>query len=132
MPSSSLEETIMARRHNAAGDSKLGCILWLLILFAFAMVTWKAVPVKVHSSELLDYMTEQAQYASRASGEQLKLRILKRAEELNLPLEAKNLKVDRGEKRVRMVCHYTVPLEFPGYTYYWEFKHEVDRPVFII
>ncbi len=122
----------MTRQPRRKGDTKLGCILWLLLLLAFAMITWKAVPVKVHSAELYDYMTEQAQFAYRASAAQLKQRILERADELGLPLEAKNLEVKKSKRRVRIVCHYTVPLEFPGYTYYWKFELEVDRPVFIV
>jgi len=96
------------------------------------MIIWKAVPIKVNSAELYDYMTEQAQFAYRASAAQLKQRILERADQLDLPLKAKNLEVTKTNRRVRIVCHYTVPIEFPGYTYYWKFEHEVDRPVFIV
>ena len=34
--------------------------------------------------------------------------------------------------RIKIEANYVIPLEFPGYTYSWEFKHFVDRPVFII
>jgi len=30
-----------------------------------------------------------------------------------------------------MSAQFTVPLEFPGYTYEWEFDLQVDRPIFI-
>ena len=30
-----------------------------------------------------------------------------------------------------MKAVFTVPLEFPGYTYEWDFDLEVERPIFI-
>jgi len=32
---------------------------------------------------------------------------------------------------VRMRAQFTVPLEFPGYTYNWEFDLQVDRGIYI-
>ena len=26
---------------------------------------------------------------------------------------------------------YTVPLEFPGYTYYWDFEHDIEEQLYI-
>ena len=37
----------------------------------------------------------------------------------------------RNGDRLRMRATYTVPLEFPGYTYHWNFDHQVDVPIFI-
>ena len=122
----------MHRRLAQRGQGKLGCALWLLVLAVFLLICWKALPVKIHSAQLHDYMEEQAQFAGRSSAQEIRKRILKRAEELELPLTAKNLKVERESGRVRMECTYTVPLEFPFYTYNWVFAHKVDRPVFIV
>jgi hypothetical protein len=40
--------------------------------------------------------------------------------------------VRKSPKHVRITCEYTIPLEFPGYTYHWHFEHIIDRQIFII
>jgi hypothetical protein len=123
----------MARRTAERGDSKLGCIVWLALLAIAVLISWKMIPVKVNSAELADYMVEVAQFQSaRKPPEELKAMILARASELNIPLDKQNVTVVRTGDRIRMSVEYTVPVDFPGYTYNWHFRHELDRPIFIV
>ncbi len=122
----------MPRKYSRFGEGKLGCIIWLLALVAVVGIATKLIPIKIRSAELYDFMEEQAMFAGRRSPEQLKQAILGRAEELDLPLTKKNIEIRRTGGRIRMRAFYTVPVEFPGYTYYWEFEHIIDRPVFIV
>jgi hypothetical protein len=122
----------MSRLHPRQGQGKLGCVLWLLLLLAFVMVCYKVIPVKIRSAELYDFMEEQAMFAGRTKVEELKKRILDRARDLDLPLDKKGLTVERRGGRVRMKAIYTVPIEFPGYTYNWKFEQVLDRPVFVV
>jgi len=121
-----------ARRRGERGEGKIGCIFWTAALIVGIVVAWVAVPVKVKTAELHDFMIDQATDAGRTrSGEAIKKRVLARAKELDLPVTSKNLTVNRSEARVRMDADYTVTLEFPfGITYDWRFQHEVDRPIF--
>ena len=122
----------MDRLHFRHGQGKLGCILWLLVLLAVVGVTAKLIPIKIRSAELYDFMEEQALFAGRTKPEEIKKRILRRAQELDLPLTKKNLSVERRAGRVRMRATYTVPVELPGYTFEWDFEHILDRPVFVV
>lgn len=122
----------MSRFHPRRGEGKIGCILWSALLIAFVGVCWKVVPVKIRSAELYDFMEEQAMFAGTSKPDAIKKRIVGRAEELELPVTKKSIVVQRRGGRVRMKCTYTVPIEFPGYTYYWNFEHVVDRPVFVV
>jgi hypothetical protein len=119
-------------RHHERGEGKIGCILWTLVLVVAGLIAWEAIPVKIASSELYDFMVEQAKWAGHTSPDTLKRHILERAQELDVPLDPKNLSVQRVRDRIRMRAYYMVPLEFPGYVYEWEFDLEVDRPVFVI
>jgi len=105
-------------------------VLWLAVLATFLFICWKAIPVKLSSAELYDFMEDQAGVSSRTPEETIHKRLLKRGRELNLPLTKNGVKVERSRGRIRMQCTYTVPLEFPGYTYHWDFDQVVDRPVF--
>jgi hypothetical protein len=121
----------MRKWRGQAGDSKIGCILWLLLLGSGALVAWKAIPVKIQTSELYDYMVEQAKWAANAPPEAIQRRILNKAVELGLPVEAKQVTVDKPGDKVRMRANFVVPLEFPGYTYDWKFDLQVERSIYI-
>jgi hypothetical protein len=123
----------MPRRRSERGEGNIGCILWLLLLGVAILIAWKAVPVKMQSEELYDYMDELAKFgAAHTTTEDLEKQILNRARELHIPLDKKNVKVERNGDRVYMEVEYTIPVELPGYTYQWHFRQTLDRPIFII
>lgn len=123
----------MVRRSAERGESNLGCIVWLLVLGLAVLISWKMIPVKVSSAEMADYMVEVAQFqAANRTPEEIEKLLLNRAAELGIPLVKENVTVLRVGDRVQMMVEYTVPVDFPGYTYNWHFRHEVDRPIFIV
>ena len=121
----------MVRRIAEAGDSKIGCILWLLLLAVVVMVCWKAIPVKIATSQLYDFMVEQAKWAASRKPEALQKSIYDEARRLDLPVEPRDIQVSTGGGRVKMTARFMVPLEFPGYTYEWNFNLEVDRAIYL-
>ena len=124
----------MPRRRTAqSGEGNLGCIIWALVLGLAILISWKMIPVKVSSAEMADYMVEVAQFqAAQKTPEEIRKIILLRASELNIPLAKENVTVVRAGDRIRMTVEYTIPVDFPGYTYNWHFRHELDRPIFIV
>lgn len=123
----------MRKRIAERGEGNLGCILWLLVLGLAVMISMKAIPVKIASAELYDYMDEMARSAGvNTTADSVKKAILQRAADLKLPLDKDMVTVTRQGDRLRMRAEYTVPVEFPGYTYNWHFVHELDRPIFIV
>lgn len=123
----------MPRRTAERGEGNLGCIVWLLVLAVAVMISWKMIPVKVNNAELVDFMTEVAQFQSaQKTPEEISKIIIARAGELGIPLTKENITVTKTRDRVRMTVDYTQPVQFPGYTYNWHFRHELDRPIFIV
>jgi len=121
----------MTRHRSSAGQGKLGCILWSALVLVGAMIAWKMIPVKIAAAELQDFMVEQAKFGAGSTAEVIKSRILNKARQVDLPLDKKDVVVTKGGGRIRMSAAFTVPVEFPGYVYYWDFDLEVDRPIFI-
>ncbi len=121
----------MLRRLRARGEGKVGCILWLVVFLVAALIAWKMIPVKIASSQLYDYMEDEAKFAAGNTPETLKKRIHQKARELNLPVKEEAISVEKPGDNVRMRCTYDVPIEFPGYTYVWHFDHQVYRPIYI-
>jgi hypothetical protein len=115
----------------ASGEGKLGCVLWLLLLAALAFAAAKIGPVYVRSSQLKDYMGEQAKFAQQLTPDNMKLRVLTRAKELRLPLDPRRVEVLRTEGRIRITADYTVPVDLYVYQRDWDFHLEVDEPIFV-
>jgi len=120
-------------RHRVAerGEGNLGCILWLAVLALAILIGVKMVPVKIASSTLYDFMEEQAKFAATAAPDALARSIVNKAKELELPVSKDDVHVERVGDNIRMRAVFTVPVEFPGYTYLWHFDHQVNRPIFI-
>ena len=121
----------MRRRLRARGEGKIGCILWALVFAVVGLVAWKMIPVKIASSQLYDYMEDEAKFAAGNTIETMKKRIVEKAHELDLPLKEENVTVEKPGDNIRMRAVFEVPVEFPGYTYVWKFDHQVNRPIYI-
>jgi hypothetical protein len=122
----------MVRRALERGDTKIGCVLWLAVVALFSYVAYQAIPIKVKSAELEDYMIRQAESAANTTIPQLEKRFLRRAKELELPVDKKKLKVVKRAGRVIATYKFTAPISMFVYTYDWEFEIKVNRPFFDI
>jgi hypothetical protein len=123
----------MPRRRSERGEGNLGCILWVAALAIVTLIAWKAIPVKIQSTEFYDYMDELAKFsAANTPPDQIAKMLMDRAHQLGIPLEKKDVRVERNGDRIFMELDYFVPLEFPGYTYQWHFHQKLDRPIFIV
>lgn len=119
------------RTARGAGEGNLGCIVWVLIAGIIGLVLFKFVPVKIHTAQLKDYVSEQAQFVSRKdTSESIKKRILRKADELALDIEPSAVKVVKGREAVRVDLKFTIPLEFPGYTYDYVVDETIERKIF--
>jgi len=122
----------MRRIEGQRGEGNLGCILWALVVIVVAHVAWMMVPVKIASAQLGDFMEDQARFAERRSPEVIKKGILHKARELEIPLDAKQLSVQRRGDHLYMKAEWVQPVRFfGGYTYEWHFLLDIDRPIFI-
>jgi hypothetical protein len=121
------------RLRRQAGEGIVGCVVWLVILGIVGLILIKMLPVKIASSELLDFMNEQAKFAGRRTTKAgVEKAILAKALELGLPVTKKDIQVQLSSGRIVMRCTYSVPVDLIFHTYVWEFDHQVNKPVFIV
>ena len=119
------------RRTAGLGEGKLGCFIWLAVLLLAGLIAYKALPVKLASTQLYDYMDDQARFGARVPAATLKGRVLNRAKQLHLPVTTKDLTVSKRGGIIHMECKFTAPVDVLGFTYNWDFDLEVDRQIFI-
>ena len=120
----------MRRFRNQRGEGQLGCVIGLLLLLAAIFVAYKMVPVKVRAAALRGDIVDEAKSAGVRSDEQIIRNILRTAEQNDLPVGRENIEINRSANTIRVVVSYTVPIEFPGYTYDWDFEHTAENPIF--
>ena len=114
------------------GEGKVSFIFWMLILLFGSLAAWRFIPAKIADMQLKDEMDEMAKLYPRKDGRFFRDEIYKRADELQIPLEKKDIEVSKTQRRVRMQVKYTVEMDFIVYTYKWNVKHDIERDIFIM
>ena len=120
----------MVRSRRERGEGQFGCLVGLVVLLIAGLIAYRLIPVKVRAAELRDTVVDESKSAGQHSDKQIKQAILHKAKQLELPVDEKDVKVNRSANYIRVNVSYTVPVEFPGYTYNWKFEHKYENPVF--
>lgn len=120
----------MRRYRYQRGEGQGGCVFGLILLLIGIFIAFKLIPVKVKAAELRQTVVDEAKMAGTRGDNQILTRILRKAEELRLPVTEDNVKINRGNNQIRVDVTYVVPIEFPGYVFKWNFHHSADNPIF--
>lgn len=123
------QRSTSTRSGSQQGDGKLGCIFWLALLALFGYFAFQMMPVKTDAMDLENFIERRAELlgVSSANPERLRREILRRAEELEIPLDPDNLTVTKTATRVRVECDYTVPIDLLVKKWDWEIEIVVER-----
>ncbi|HKR66110.1 MAG TPA: hypothetical protein VJZ00_20430 [Thermoanaerobaculia bacterium] len=120
----------MKRNRRERGEGQFGCLVGLVILLIAGLVAYKMIPVKVKAADLRETIVDESKSAGQHKDPQIRRQILAKAEQLELPLTDKDIEINRTSSNIRVHVQYTVPVDFPGFTYQWHFKVDTDNPVF--
>ncbi|HET6980191.1 MAG TPA: hypothetical protein VFI24_27910 [Pyrinomonadaceae bacterium] len=120
------------QRSGERGSASLKFLIVMAILGACAYAGYLYVPVAYHANVYKDLMQHYCDVAGTQGykpswvAEQL----LKNGPEYNVPANASITPVQR-DNRIEVRVYYVVPIEFPGYTYNYEFDHTVKSTAFL-
>ena len=120
------------RRSSERGSSRLQFLIVMTILVIGAYAGYLYIPVAYRAHTYKDLMQHYADvavaqgYAPAWAGEQL----LKSAPEYEVPKNAIITPTQR-DNRVEVRVQYVRPIEFPGYTYNYEFDYTVKSTAFL-
>jgi hypothetical protein len=118
----------MSRRER--GEGQFGCLVGLILLALAIFVAWKMIPIKVKAAEVRAAMVDEAKSAGTHNDDRIRAGILAKAREDSLPLTEKDIVIVRANGEITVTVTYTVPIEFPGYTYNWHIEHSATNPIF--
>jgi hypothetical protein len=118
-------------RDNERGEGRGGTLIGLAVVAIAVYLGFKFIPVMVNAYAFRDYVEQEARFAAlRNKDEELKKLVLRKAQELDLPVAPDNIKVHRSTTHFDINITYTVPIKTPVYTYNWNFEEESRAPLF--
>ncbi|MBD3851517.1 MAG: hypothetical protein IFK93_09480 [Acidobacteria bacterium] len=114
------------------GDVPVGCLVGGAVALIVILIAIKVAPIMIHVGELDKQIGVYADRANRReyNDKRIERAILTKAEQLDLPVTKKDIKIKRTSNRIKITVVYEVPIEFPGYTYVWHKEHFHERPLF--
>jgi hypothetical protein len=120
----------MSRNRRERGEGQVGCLVGLVLLLIAGLIAYRLIPVKVRAAELRDTVIDESKSAGQHNDKQIKDSILFKAKQLELPVNEQDVIVKRSQSYIKVEVKYTVPVQFPGYVYNWNFEHKYENPVF--
>jgi len=118
-------------RRGERGEGRLGTLIGLTVLALTIYLAYKVIPVMVNAYAFRDYIEQETRFAAlRNRDEEVIKRVLRKAQELELPVNNKSIKVNRTQSRFDIAVKYTIPIETPVYVYNWMFDERFSAPLF--
>ena len=120
------------RKSSERGSGRVQFLIVMTVIVATAYAGYLYVPVSFRAHAYKDLMQHYADVAATQgyqpswAGEQL----LKSSVEYDVPPNAIITPLRRDD-RVEVRVQYVKPIEFPGYTYNYEFDHTVKSAAFL-
>lgn len=123
---------MVTTRSNERGGARLKFILVMAVICAVAYAAYLYLPVAYDAYVLKDLMQHKVDvaatqgYPAKWVDDQLK----KSAEEYGIPPDAE-ITASPLDQRIQVHVQFTRPIEFPGYTYQYEFDHTARSTEFL-
>jgi hypothetical protein len=101
------------QRRSERGEGKLKAIVVTAILLLGVIAGVKVIPPYVAEYQLNDKIQEIARFGivEHSTEDQLKDKVMKTIEDLEIPATKENIKVTAGTQRVTISVDYTVPVD---------------------
>lgn len=119
-------------RPTERGSARLKFIVVISVIAFVAYLGYLYVPVAYHSYVFKDLMQHNVDLASAMGHDPawVKNQLTKSAPEYDIPPDLIILP-ERKDNRMVVTVQFTKPIEFPGYTYNYNFDHTVKSTEFL-
>ncbi|HEU4934515.1 MAG TPA: hypothetical protein VFT48_20690 [Pyrinomonadaceae bacterium] len=120
------------QRSGERGSASLKFVIVMAIMGGCAYAGYLYIPVAYHATVYKDLMQHYVDVASTQGYQPswVAEQLMKNAPEYDIPEGATYTPVLR-DSRIEMRVQYVRPIEFPGYTYNYEFDHTVKSTAFL-
>ena len=119
-------------RTNERGSARLKFILVMAIIGIVGYIGYMFLPIAYQAYLFKDLMQHDVDVASSQGypASWVKDQLVKSAPEFGVPADAV-INPQQRDNRIEVNVQYVIPIEFPGYTYQYNFDHTVKSTAFL-
>ena len=123
---------MQVQRSGERGSASLKFVIVMAILGGVAYAGYLYVPAAYHANVFKDLMQHYVDVAATQGYKPawVQEQLMKNAPDYSIPENALYTPTQR-DNRVEIRVQYVEPIEFPGYTYNYEFDHTVKSTAFL-
>lgn len=119
------------RDRRERGDGRIGFMISLALLGGGIFAAVKIIPVRVNAYEFRDFIQEECRFAAtRNKDAEIYKRIVDKAKELRLPVDKKNIHLERTTHEMIISAKYEQTVDLKVTKYVFKFNHEERAPLF--
>jgi uncharacterized membrane protein YqiK len=120
----------MFKKHfSARGEGRVGMVISLFIAVVILYIAFKVVPVLVKTydfAEQVETLSRRGGSLGRTTEGDIRKRILKEADRLELPVRDEDIRIRMTDKRLKVEVKYVVPIDLAGYIYNLQREHKFE------
>jgi hypothetical protein len=121
----------MRNGSNQRGEGRIGLLIAIIVIGVAVFVGAKVIPVRIKAYEFKDHIRQEARHAAiHKDNNKMVKRIMDKALDLELPINAKDLKVKRTNSEVIVKASFEQPIDLKFYTYVYKFNTTERAPLF--
>jgi hypothetical protein len=118
-------------RNGERGEGRMGLIVALAIVGVGAFLGVKIIPVRIQAYEFRDFVEQECRTAALHNDDKkIAKSIMEKADDLELPLERKNLKLRRTSSEMIITARFEKPIDLKLTTYNFKYAVESRAPLF--
>jgi hypothetical protein len=121
------------QRKSERGSARLKFLVVVIVIGAVAYAGYMYVPVAYNAYLFKDLMQQKANAAVGLGHPPtwVKEQLIKSAPDYNIPSDVEITSAVQ-DKRMEVRAQYSMPIQFPGYTYQYNFDHTVKSTDFLL
>jgi hypothetical protein len=113
-------------RKNIHGSSKIGCLIWLVILWGVLFVGYKFGTAQWAYLSMKEDVQEIARGAAASprglNVEAIQNEVIRRGEILGISISPEDIRIEDKENEITLDVYWEVEFKFPFYTYYEDYS----------
>jgi hypothetical protein len=118
-------------RHGERGEGRLGLLIALAVVGVGAFLGVKIIPVKISAYEFRDFVEQECRHAALTKDDKkIAKAIMEKADDLELPLDRKNLKLRRTTSEMIIEASFQMPIDLKLTTYDFKYQVKSRAPLF--
>ena len=122
---------MLHKKTGESGEGRVGFLVALIVVGVAVFLGLKVIPVRISAYEFHDALREEVRFAAvRDSDKVVADRIMQKAKELEIPLQRKNLQLERTRGEMIISASYEQPIDLKVTTYVYKFNVTERAPRF--